>query len=705
MEFPGRVLDQNQYLYNTSTVYSTEIKPPTVAEAEFRLTDGLLDVAQIVNGPSGRSFVTSYTRAINSLMPKWDESKLKFRKNQEKIRKWLLTKVNIPVELAQQALSDQNPSCETLFGEDHFKGSFFLKDEATLAKGSAVGSLLELHRMLMANYEKARIMWDICRLKVLQRVEAGNTTDEERDDALRRLSVLGLTAQERIDNYWTDVVVRGYHHYVKEALSYLDIETDAELIEKSKQKMRQSEALSIDQSTSIWPVKLEPANWADHLTTRFTPEDLLLNWEQLGDRAGFLQARLNSLGLQKALATTVQRGDVDEARKRVVFTKQALDAAHLNMTRLYGRAAGEAAKIYLEHKYGVGVPAKNPVGNAEIKEAVEAIGKKDGSGPMLKPEEVTELVQLYNSAVGYQVAFNRAAEDLAESEAALAVAESTTHKESLAAIDAEIGSVGEELQKVRTLLETTRARHSAGGSLSGNETGPVEMPSMPSAGPWTQVVLTFEKDSTSSNTSLDSSTVSTGFNYNTLFRHVSASYTSSQSASKISTDMSRYRVEIAFEATKVDINRGGWFMPEVFLATESMIKVNTRGLSISGPNPLDAKTLFTDPELVKTLPKWRSSYLFPMYPISFLVARDVSIKIVAEESFSSDFKQYIYKGMSASSSFLCFSARVGMSKLNTNTAYAAGFNGNTLRIKIPGAQILGWFQEMVPEDNIALLPV
>eukprot|EP00727_Mastigamoeba_balamuthi_P005321 m51a1_g14788 putative protein (267) ;mRNA; f:490315-491205 len=248
------------------------------------------------------------------------------------------------VELAQQALTDQDPSCETLFGEDHFKGSFFLNDEATLQKGSAVGSLLELHRMLVANYEKARVMWDICRLK------------------------------ERIDNYWTDVVVRGYHHYVKEALSYLDIETDAELIEKSKQKMRQSETLSIDQSTSIWPVKLEPANWAEHLTTRFTPEDLLLSWEQLDARAGFLQARLNSLGLRKSLASSVRRGDVDEMLKRVAFAKQALDTAHLNMPRQYGRAVGEAAKIYLEHKYGVGVPAITPTSDDEYKEAEEALG-------------------------------------------------------------------------------------------------------------------------------------------------------------------------------------------------------------------------------------------------------------------------------------------------------------------------------------------
>ena len=80
MVFPGRVLNQDAFAYDTDSIYSGAMKPQPVIEAEFHLSDGLLDVGDtsssegnIVGGGNGRNLSTSYRTILNSLAPKMDK--------------------------------------------------------------------------------------------------------------------------------------------------------------------------------------------------------------------------------------------------------------------------------------------------------------------------------------------------------------------------------------------------------------------------------------------------------------------------------------------------------------------------------------------------------------------------------------------------------------------------------------------------------
>lgn len=54
MEFPARLLEQGNYDYvDSDSLNAQQIKPPAVMEAEFRLTDDMFSISNIVGGPNG----------------------------------------------------------------------------------------------------------------------------------------------------------------------------------------------------------------------------------------------------------------------------------------------------------------------------------------------------------------------------------------------------------------------------------------------------------------------------------------------------------------------------------------------------------------------------------------------------------------------------------------------------------------------------
>ncbi|KAF5009324.1 hypothetical protein FDECE_4422, partial [Fusarium decemcellulare] len=70
MEMPARVLEMGNYYYNGSdTINAQQVKPPAVAEAEFRLADGMLNISKLVGGPNGGKMSEQYNEVLFGLAP------------------------------------------------------------------------------------------------------------------------------------------------------------------------------------------------------------------------------------------------------------------------------------------------------------------------------------------------------------------------------------------------------------------------------------------------------------------------------------------------------------------------------------------------------------------------------------------------------------------------------------------------------------
>lgn len=93
------------------------------------------------------------------------------------------------------------------------------------------------------------------------------------------------------------------------------------------------------------------------------------------------------------------------------------------------------------------------------------------------------------------------------------------------------------------------------------------------------------------------------------------------------------------------------------------------------------------------------SYVLPALPTSFVIAKDVMIRIQGGQTESESNRKYMEQSDARSGGIFGFRASTaGSSKSQSESAYF-GSTANYFYIRIPGPQILGWFLELTPADN------
>ncbi|KAF5605686.1 hypothetical protein FPCIR_378 [Fusarium pseudocircinatum] len=75
IQVPTQLLDRRTFDYDGSDSDSTQMtKPSSVAEAEFSLTDGMLDLTNVVGGPNGNKLSEKYDQVLSGLISADEES-------------------------------------------------------------------------------------------------------------------------------------------------------------------------------------------------------------------------------------------------------------------------------------------------------------------------------------------------------------------------------------------------------------------------------------------------------------------------------------------------------------------------------------------------------------------------------------------------------------------------------------------------------
>ena len=97
MEMPARLLEMGNYHYpGSDSLHAQQLKPPAVAEAEFRLADGMLSLSNLVGGPNGSRMAESYHQILFGLAPANVSTSAELSKlvpDQQKIFDWLYEEV------------------------------------------------------------------------------------------------------------------------------------------------------------------------------------------------------------------------------------------------------------------------------------------------------------------------------------------------------------------------------------------------------------------------------------------------------------------------------------------------------------------------------------------------------------------------------------------------------------------------------------
>jgi hypothetical protein len=92
-------------------------------------------------------------------------------------------------------------------------------------------------------------------------------------------------------------------------------------------------------------------------------------------------------------------------------------------------------------------------------------------------------------------------------------------------------------------------------------------------------------------------------------------------------------------------------------------------------------------------------YMLPAYPMAFVIAKDITIRVKSSDSNSSLSKALASQSSSTGGGFLCFSASSASSSKSTSESSYHGSHGEYTYIRIPGPQIIGWMLQLTPSDN------
>ncbi|GGY23322.1 hypothetical protein [Paludibacterium paludis] len=671
MEFPARPLNYRQYEYDTDSRTSVVSKPFTVADSEFRLVDDLFNVAPIVQGPNGKKLSITFFELLNNFVPKLQELH-DFITDKTNIREWLLASVKDTVE-----------------------GKPF------------EGSRMELCKQLYSAYLDAKLRWETEKSDQYRKFK----DKDDLDGFAAWLSASGMVKDQELNNLFNDAVVRGYFHEVLTFLGFLNVSSSAESLETTKQNARNASRRSLDESMDVYPVQLQPNNWFKAMQPNLSPKDLTMAKEIV--LAQYQTKRTELAQLKSYLVqlknNAVTRDDVDKAEAALEAGKTAFRNAEAGLIKSYGDGALSLFKVYLNAQTGGLMSAVGSVKEvANDDPTARALG--------LASEVANAMLATYKGQQEYLAA----AEHVAQLHARLADATTHDYQAEIANTTQRIDDLQADLRYLETLAggvlspanqPQKKTVTKADGTTEEVEVAPDVMPaanSDPSGdGMFMDVVISQDESFDASSSSGSSSSSSSSWNVSAWFVSAGGQNSTATAASRVETAALSKSFKIGFRVAKVAIDRGGWFNPTIFEMSSGFQRIARGMLASPGKDdpPLTKTSIMDkvnkDPGGLASLLSSRDKipYMLPAYPVAFVVAKDITIRVEDSSSVSELQKTMAESSSAVGGGFLCFSASSASSSKSTAESAYHGSQGGCYYIRIPGPQVIGWFLQLTPPDD------
>ena len=679
MEYPTRGLNQLDYAYKIEDYNSSSIlKPYVIAENEFRLTDGLMDLAPIVQGTNGKSLATEYQTVINNFAPRLNDI-VGFITDKMELRMFLL-------ETITDKIGDQEYTC----------------------------SRMEFCQKLYLHYLKQKADWDQEKFEKNKKAVEENTLNEY----AAWLATTAWTKDKELEALFNDAIVRGFYHEIMTILGFIDVASPAERLEKAKTNLRTSVRRRIDGSGEVYPVSLSPSDWFRALTPNYSPKDLLTDAEFLTTQ--YLQKKKTLTALKRELRLLLSQNidpeQIKDIEKEINAKRKEIDNCEMQLASDNGEAAVKMAKLALEmvskgnmSGFLAGKAAKDIPNALKLDVINKMLGNETDDEKVNENNKnklfgiVESLAQSYKDNIEYFKAY----EDLMNLKLTEAKYQTADRQESISILLERIKILSDEVSQLEIILasgfenkEETSDTTNSGESTESNASqkpSDVDTPMLPDNrydgdNMFTEVIISKAKDATFSNTNDSSLTANLAGSFSHFLFHASANASYSSSTHDFTKKMNSSSVQIGMRVMKVSIERGGWFDPGIMDISSSFMHIRE---SIKASNGHDPKYYYGDS---RGNPAVDNSVL-PGFPAAFLIAKDIHIK-VDDMSFSNEeFQSFQKASVNASTSMFGFRLSGGAA-MQKNTKKDGSKTVNTgVSIKIPGPQILGWFMQLTPEDN------
>jgi hypothetical protein len=650
MGLPGTLIDASQYSYD---VDNNQPKPSHVKANESKLVNKLFDACKMTSSDNGRHLQTQYRTALDALTPKLNGQLFK-AKNQ--LRQVMMT-----------------PYPYNFGGGD--------KDVLTIG---------QVFYRLYNDYVTAKQAWaqkQQDKKDSLAKIHPGQTVEDykKRDDEF--LDWYGITAEAEtlfVEEKLGKVLGVFSPGDMDIITGILDSGTGRELAE-ARNALANVQEMNPD-GGFVYPVTLYPENWFTLLDTSFNPTDLLESPAALAQQLSVLIAQRSNLTTNINTFLDVIPSDATVATLKTAYT--ASDTA-------FKAAAAEAAKTYSTStidmvKTLVDVMASDGKKKASDVPASTAVRIFSG----IDPEQVGTLLTALDTSITACATAQTALVDAANKATTAAMEYFQTKnllqyktmltplKQQLEDTNSAIAALQSKIKLASVFQPKAVDGKPAYDKADESAVTPNHVPEN-----FTQIIITSSMAEANQQSSSQSNSSSSTFGCSFFFGGYSSSRSHSDTVNKAFSDKTDMTIQIGMSVAKVQIDRE-WFNPGVFMLTKDMY--NTSSTPIA---PRKTYTEFTDARF-----KEMNESLFPCFPTSFVIARDVTIKFTMAEAMSSSFAQSVEDHSASGGGFFIFSGSSSSASSSSSSNAHSSSTANSVTVRFTNPQILGYYLEATPTD-------
>jgi len=647
MEMPARVVNPLDYSYLIEDYNSATLKKPlSVQDNEFRLSDNLFDPIPIVQGPNGSRLSVVYDTIVNNYVPNLRELKDFFQDKMD-LRLFLLEEITDEIE-------GKKVTC----------------------------SRMEFCQKTYLKYLKEKYNWEQEKLKQY------NDNINDLDDYAKWLANNSWTKDQELANLFNDAIVRGYYHEIMTILGFLDISSSAERLSVSKINRRSSVRRSLDGSMDILPVQFQPSNWFRSLSPNFSPKDLTLDENFIKTE---LETKKNLLSsLETELAQLVNRNidkkSVKELNDTIKNKKDKINEAEKEYVDKFGSLAINTIKTAIS-TFSEGDPKKVEDGTVKnlITNNIGKIASILGKNPEVVNKLVDGMIGLYKTNMDYFTL----TDDLISLGRKAAEAQTGNMENEIGTITERINMVKNEINNISSIIIN---------SLPNKTENTLDKGVLPSlkyneSSDYSDIILSHDssKQEKSDFKSSESSRIEGGINF--FFFKAKTQHESSSSNDEFFSAMAESKFQIGMRVTKVTIDRGGWFDPSILQNSKSYYRIQ----DLLGGAGLTVDEIYNKFEEGINID---DKYLLPAFPTSFIVVKDVVVKISTSNNNIQTCKKFSESRTSGGGGGIFgFNVSGGKEAKTYTGTEKIDDNNSSFYMRIPGPQILGWFLELPKEDK------
>lgn len=707
-----------RHLYDTSldqlvghTLLYGTLKSNALAEAEFRLTDDLFDVAKFVSGPNGKSLSQVYGKILDNLVPnpKIDPASA-VPSPRERIRGYLLGDsgsefdevrrgtvhaADMPQPSIQTSSNLQSPTnpqipiapdfrdtaSEVDLPLTNFNVPVYMPIPNPLSVprvGQQLSNVVPYRMTHLEHslgpvdaYNQQRAWWEHERESNL-RMAFEIQTPVHLSLTVRSLSHVGSIHGNILSTKYADTPPCGHAHTARDLLGHLDIRTTSGILYAAKDTFRESKYSLVYELKSVRSVTMQPADWYETSRSSYAPEDLNYDIDAL--QALMIQkwSEMDSLSGRLAALIVPKDGDLQKIEAEVETIIMERDELQRQIHSQHS-ASTIASSMIQELKLTNQTSTSKSRLESQLTDASNVIIHSTRDSDSTTAEQLRALQEVNRRilAATRLLAIKRASTALARS--------SRNNLQQRAQLEQQIAELHFQIERIESHLKFAQLAAARQLQDVKRSITDIHIPFVDDLR-WTAINFSTEVSNTVWQ-DMPSHPADAGLWYGLR----------SNQASPVSAE--NVKVDVSFRVALIKVDRSEWMRTEFMECSNQFLRLSDNlrwsESSTGARNPEEIIEQLLDGEYDS------KESMLPALPVGYVIAKDILIKIPTSGQQGIT-KDALHKQASISDGVLCF--RFSPS---AGATHVHEFSDGVV-MKIPGPQILGYMMQLTPIDETEL---